>query len=184
MQRSDSSMLARFAQDLSESVVQQSAAAAIAAAKSQGPSAGQKDTVSVIGFEETAELQSGEKWDDRTPTPTFRMATPPMPHRAPTPPEDIPSIFLEGPMPTIGQQLIVSDQISEIEGDYPDNDFDQISNPIVLSGKVTLSVISGGGPEETTEASSLSYDDRAQAGSNKPKVNNTKKDELASVRSL
>lgn len=171
-------MLSRFAQELSENVLQQSAAAAIAAAKAQGPG-GHRETVSILGFEETAELKSGEKWDDRTPTPTFRMPTPPVPHRPPTPPEDIPSIFLEGPMPSSGQQFIVSDQISELEGECPDDDFDQISNPVILSGRVTLSVISAGvgGPDELTEASSISYDDRAQAGSNKPK-----KDGLASVR--
>jgi hypothetical protein len=143
-----------------------SAAAAIAAAKAQGGGGhkGHNESVSVVGFEETAELQSGGKWGDRTPTPTFRMATPPVPHHPPTPPADIPSIFLDGPLPTPGQQFMVSDSQVEMEGGGDDLDEDDPA-PIILSGKVTLSVISGlGGTDDLTEASSISsYDDRGHA---------------------
>ncbi|XP_035710314.1 uncharacterized protein LOC110853549 isoform X14 [Folsomia candida] len=160
-----------FAQQLSSHIIQQSAAAAIALAKqaSSPQSQQHREILSVLGIEETAEMESGEKWDDRTPTPTFRMATPPVPHRAPSPPEDIPSIFLEGPLPMAGQQLMVSDSQVEMEGgDYGD-DYENNTAPIILSGKVTLSVISGGGgaPDEITDASSLSYDDK---GKNKNKT--------------
>ncbi|OXA41688.1 hypothetical protein Fcan01_23590 [Folsomia candida] len=114
-----------------------SAAAAIALAKqaSSPQSQQHREILSVLGIEETAEMESGEKWDDRTPTPTFRMATPPVPHRAPSPPEDIPSIFLEGPLPMAGQQLMVSDSQVEMEGgDYGD-DYENNTAPIILSGK-------------------------------------------------
>lgn len=161
-----------FAQQLSENIIQQSAAAAIAAVKqATQPQQGHREVLSVLGIEETAEMESGEKWDDRTPTPTFRMATPPVPHRPPSPPEEIPSIFLDGPLPSSGQQLMVSDSQVEIEGGDGDDDYENATNPIILSGKVTLSVISGGGgaPDEITDAtaSSLSNDDRALAGKSK-----------------
>lgn len=68
-----------------------------------------------------------------------------------------------------GQQLMVSDSQVEMEGgDYGD-DYENNTAPIILSGKVTLSVISGGGgaPDEITDASSLSYDDK---GKNKNKT--------------
>ncbi|OXA50925.1 hypothetical protein Fcan01_14680 [Folsomia candida] len=126
-----------FAQQLSSHIIQQSAAAAIALAKqaSSPQSQQHREILSVLGIEETAEMESGEKWDDRTPTPTFRMATPPVPHRAPSPPEDIPSIFLEGPLPMAGQQLMVSDSQVEMEGgDYGD-DYENNTAPIILSGK-------------------------------------------------
>jgi hypothetical protein len=175
--------LLNYAQVLSENIVEQSAAsAAIAAAKANSSTpGGHKETVSVVGFEETAELESGAKWGDRTPTPTFRMATPPVPHCPPTPPADIPSIFLAGPLPTSGQQLMVSDSQTEVEGggdDY-DDDVENMGAPVVLSGRVTLSVISGvgGAVDDITEASSLeSYDDRAQAANSR----SSKKDGLAS----
>ncbi|ODN04418.1 hypothetical protein Ocin01_02257 [Orchesella cincta] len=155
----------------SENIVEQSAAAAIAAAKAAGSSSpSPSERVSVIGIEETASLISGERWDNRTPTPTFRQQTPPVPHRPPTPPEKIPSIYLEGPMTVKGQEIIVREAQIEVEGgeDYDLDDEYEPSAPVVLSGKVTLSVISSaaGGPlspDEVTDAPSLSLDDRAQA---------------------
>lgn len=150
----------------------QSAAAAIAQAKAAGTSSPSPTPgVSVIGIEETASLITGERWDlTRTPTPTFRQPTPPVPHRPPSPPDMIPSIYLEGPMPSRGQELVVKESQIEVEGGDYDYDFDdefEPSGPVILSGKVTLSVISSaGGPltqEEITEAPSLSLDDRAQA---------------------
>ncbi|CAL8103454.1 unnamed protein product [Orchesella dallaii] len=157
--------------DQFENLVEQSAAAAIAAAKAAGSSSpSPSERVSVVGIEETASLISGERWDNRTPTPTFRQPTPPVPHRPPSPPEQIPSIYLEGPMPVRGQEIVVREAQIEVEGgeDYELDDEYEPSAPVVLSGKVTLSVISSmaGGPlapDEITEASSLSLDDRAQA---------------------
>jgi len=157
--------------------VEQSAAAAIAAAKAAGSSSpSPSERVSVIGIEETASLISGERWDNRTPTPTFRQPTPPVPHRPPSPPEQIPSIYLEGPMPVRGQEIVVREAQVEVEGgeDYDYDDEYEPSAPVVLSGKVTLSVISSmaGGPlspDEITDAPSLSLDDRAQAENSRGK---------------
>lgn len=152
----------------------QSAAAAIAQAKAGGASASPTPGVSVLGIEETASLISGERWDlTRTPTPTFRQATPPVPHRPPTPPDQIPSIYLEGPIPSNRQEIVVRESQIEVEGgdDYDYDDDYEPNGPVILSGKVTLSVISsaaGASHEDLTEAPSLSLEDRAQApgGSN------------------
>lgn len=149
----------------------QSAAAAIAQAKAGVSSPSPTSGVSVIGIEETASLITGERWDmNRTPTPTFRQPTPPVPHRPPSPPEQIPSIYLAGPMPTRGQEFVVREAQIEVEGgdDYDYDDDYEPSGPVILSGKVTLSVISSApgtalSHEDVTEAPSLSLDDRAQA---------------------
>lgn len=146
--------------------------AAIAQAKAGGMSSPSPPSpgVSVIGIEETASLFSGERWDiNRTPTPTFRNLTPPVPHRPPTPPDQIPSIYLEGPMSSRGQELMVREAQIEVEGgdDYDYDEDYEPSGPVILSGKVTLSVISSAAGalshDEVTDASSLSLDDRAQA---------------------
>lgn len=149
--------LVKYAQQICHDILAQAAIAAVKGTKGiEAP----RETLSVLGIEETAEMESGERWDDRTPTPTFRMASPLVPHRPPTPPEDIPSIFLEGPLPTAGQSVMVADSKVELEGDLDGEDYERTA-PIVLSGKVTLSVISGGGVgDEVTDASSLSYDER------------------------
>lgn len=160
---------------------QSAGAAAIAQAKASGggpsltPSPTPTSGVSVIGIEETASLITGERWDlTRTPTPTFRQPTPPMPHRPPSPPDQIPSIYLEGPMRTRGQEFVVKEAQIEVEGgdDYDFDDEYEPSGPVILSGKVTLSVISScASPlpphDEITEAPSLSLDDRAQADRSK-----------------
>lgn len=118
---------------------------------------------------ERAGLENGEKWTDRSSTPPFRPSSvsPLPPYSSPstlsprvlTPPisdEDIPNIYLEGPIPPESDQLMVADsrseQVLEEEFDEDDEDYDSENDkPVVLSGKVTLSMFSStGGTAGTT----------------------------------
>lgn len=147
------------------------------------------DSVSVVGMDESVGLENGEKWTDRSPTPTFpaRLNSPVPPHRSPTPPAEVPNIYLEGPIPSPANQVLISNSETEeveMEDEYDyeeDEDYDsENEKPVVLSGKVTLSVLSGapGVPsgaaqDEVTEAPSFSADDYARATDDKPKFSGT-----------
>jgi len=167
-----------FAKELSATILNQSAAAAIAAAKGHGRGG---DKVSVVGMEESVAYDIGGPWESRSSTPLFyRTPSPnkpyrhlksPSPPRAPTPPDDVPSIYLEGPMLSEGSQVMVSDAQIELEGwdeEMEEDDYESMSVPVVLSGKVTLSVISSSGlcgDDDTEAPSSLSWkDDYVKSG--------------------
>ncbi|XP_077299518.1 uncharacterized protein LOC143920508 isoform X3 [Arctopsyche grandis] len=93
----------------------------------------EKPTFKVLGMEMTAHCEGGQKWiTPRPPTPPVH----PLP-RHPTPPVEVSSIYLEGALPH-QSRLLVADSETHTE---EINDGDEKDAPIILSGKMTLSVI-------------------------------------------
>ena len=209
--------LIKFAQELSELIIKQSlesasisldfakkaelpqptptttAAAPFLLSKPKSPTPTLSDKVSVVGMEESVGLENGEKWKDRSPTPTFSQRLVDT-----TPPTEVRNIYLEGPIPGPANQVLISDSHGEEiemeeEDEYEDDeDYDsENEKPVVLSGKVTLSVLSGAPESSIAEGPSLSMDDYAKATTDAtqsrqtdPKFSGTGKDvssELANV---
>jgi hypothetical protein len=103
----------------------------------------EQPTVKVLGMEMTASCEGGKKWS-RPDSPVLPTSPPPPVEPVPPPQE----IYLEGALPA-QSHLLVSDSATEPEpttGEDP---------AVVLSGKMTLSVISleseNGGEAETTK---------------------------------
>ncbi|XP_050297295.1 uncharacterized protein LOC126736793 isoform X3 [Anthonomus grandis grandis] len=88
-------------------------------------------SVTVMAIEATASAESGKKWS-RPDSPVLPHPQP-VPPKEPTPPPQ--QIFLEGSLPP-QSQLLVADSATEAEKS-PEDD-----SPVVLAGKMTLSVIS------------------------------------------
>ncbi|KAJ3638452.1 hypothetical protein MTP99_001816 [Tenebrio molitor] len=103
----------------------------------------EQPTVKVLGMEMTASCEGGKKWS-RPDSPVLPTSPPPPVEPVPPPQE----IYLEGALPA-QSHLLVADSATEPEpttGEDP---------AVVLSGKMTLSVISleseNGGEAETTK---------------------------------
>ncbi|XP_076268942.1 uncharacterized protein LOC143201646 isoform X2 [Rhynchophorus ferrugineus] len=91
----------------------------------------EQGSVTVMGMETTASCEGGKKWS-RPDSPVLPHP-PQAPPKEPSPPPQ--QIFLEGSLPP-QSQLLVSDSATETQKE-PEDDA-----PIVLAGKMTLSVIS------------------------------------------
>lgn len=85
-------------------------------------------SVKVMGVEITASNEGGKKWS-RPTTPLIAPTPPPVQEPKPEPQ----SIYLEGALPE-HSQLLVSDSVTDTE-------IQEDENEVVLSGKMTLSVI-------------------------------------------
>ncbi|XP_055687875.1 resistance to inhibitors of cholinesterase protein 3 isoform X10 [Lutzomyia longipalpis] len=112
----------------------------------------ERATVKVLGMEMTASCQGGQKWSGRPPTPVFSSQF--HPHSPPSEDaEESPepqSIFLQGALPHESQILVADSAVTEenIETD------DEENGAIVLSSKMTLSLISLDPPEDKDKSES------------------------------
>ncbi|KAF7273664.1 hypothetical protein GWI33_013611 [Rhynchophorus ferrugineus] len=97
----------------------------------EGEEKEEQGSVTVMGMETTASCEGGKKWS-RPDSPVLPHP-PQAPPKEPSPPPQ--QIFLEGSLPP-QSQLLVSDSATETQKE-PEDDA-----PIVLAGKMTLSVIS------------------------------------------
>ncbi|CAG9764085.1 unnamed protein product [Ceutorhynchus assimilis] len=114
-------------------------------------------SVTVMGMETTASSESGKKWS--------RPDSPVLPHPQTAPPKE-PSpppqqIFLEGALPP-QSQILVADSATEAQRDSEDD------SPVVLAGKMTLSVISldsETGTDDSTNSGRKSSDEEQRSSS-------------------
>jgi hypothetical protein len=100
-----------------------------------------KPKVQVMGMEMTASCEGGQRWSrPSTPIlaiPTHSRSGTPVPPAAPEPQ----SIYLEGALPSQSQLLVSESETQAVAMDPEDLGFDTDA-PVVLSGKMTLSLIS------------------------------------------
>ncbi|XP_059614901.1 uncharacterized protein LOC132260650 isoform X2 [Phlebotomus argentipes] len=109
----------------------------------------ERATVKVLGMEMTASCEGGHKWSGRPPTPNFTAQI--RPHSPAEDAEDKPepqSIFLEGALPHESQILVADAAVTEENVETEDED----EGAIVLSSKMTLSLISLDPPEVKDES--------------------------------
>nr|XP_008195614.1 PREDICTED: patellin-5 isoform X5 [Tribolium castaneum] len=125
----------------------------------------EQPTVKVLGMEMTASCEGGKKWS--------RPGSPVLPTPSPTPSEPAPppqEIYLEGALPAQSQLLVADSAIEPepVSGEDP---------AVVLSGKMTLSVISPdseNGVEEMENDASLQKSEQAVKKENDEIVEQTK----------
>ncbi|XP_069681317.1 uncharacterized protein RIC-3 isoform X3 [Periplaneta americana] len=96
-----------------------------------------KPKVQVLGMEMTASCEGGQRWS-RPGTPVLGVTS----HSPVPPPTPEPhSIYLEGALPSQSQLLVSESETQAMAVDTEDQDSD-IDAPVILSGKMTLSLIS------------------------------------------
>ncbi|XP_044263312.1 uncharacterized protein LOC123010468 isoform X2 [Tribolium madens] len=126
----------------------------------------EQPTVKVLGMEMTASCEGGKKWS-RPGSPVLPTPSPlPPPEPAPPPQE----IYLEGALPA-QSQLLVADSAIEPEPSSGENP------AVVLSGKMTLSVISPdseNGVEEMENDTSLQKSEETRTKGNNEVVDQIK----------
>ncbi|XP_055707951.1 resistance to inhibitors of cholinesterase protein 3 isoform X5 [Phlebotomus papatasi] len=109
----------------------------------------ERATVKVLGMEMTASCEGGHKWSGRPPTPNFTAQI--RPHSPSEDAEEKPepqSIFLEGALPHESQILVADSAVTEENVETEDEE----DGGIVLSSKMTLSLISLDPPEAQDES--------------------------------
>ena len=98
-----------------------------------------KPKVQVLGMETTASCEGGQKWSrPATPIlglPSHSRSNTPLPPPTPEPQ----SIYLEGALPSQSQLLVSDSETQAVAVDPEELDIDA---PVILSGKMTLSLIS------------------------------------------
>jgi len=102
---------------------------------------GGKPKVQVMGMEMTASCEGGQRWSRPStpilPVPSHSHTGMPIPSPTPEPQ----SIYLEGALPS-QSQLLVSESETQAVAVDPEDLGSDTDAPIVLSGKMTLSLIS------------------------------------------
>ncbi|XP_063239195.1 uncharacterized abhydrolase domain-containing protein DDB_G0269086 isoform X1 [Bacillus rossius redtenbacheri] len=115
--------------DSAETAQVQEEVEAEAEVRPEGPGGSSSAQVQVVNMELTASCEGGQRWS-RPATPVPRPATP----VPPTPSPEPPAIFLEGALPSQSQLLVADSATRAVLSDDEDA-------PVVLSGKMTLSLI-------------------------------------------
>ncbi|XP_030745093.1 titin isoform X2 [Sitophilus oryzae] len=131
----------------------------------------EQGSVTVLGMETTASCEGGKKWS-RPDSPVLSHP----PAVVPKEPSPSPQIFLEGSLPP-QSQLLVADAATEAQKD-PEDDA-----PVVLAGKMTLSVISLDS-ETGTEDSSNSGKKSETSDEEKQTISGNTSDEFEKINAV